>query len=130
MYMVTFGEFAYGEMLLIARFWLMKSRLNGSDNDMKYKDHKQHSNGFPNNIKHQRNSFIQIWYTTLSKWKPNTWKLVIQQHGNASLSQWSLLDLEIRRIWLFNYILVHNLCISHHHKTHIKFLIQIWYTTL
>ena len=38
-------------MVLIARFWLMKSILNGSNNDMKYKENKQHSNGFPNSIK-------------------------------------------------------------------------------
>ena len=30
----------------------MKSRLNGSDNDMKYKYHKKHSNIFTKIIKH------------------------------------------------------------------------------
>ena len=39
----------------------MSSRLNGSDNDMTCKYHRQHSNGFPNKIKHQKKFLLTNW---------------------------------------------------------------------
>ena len=78
----------------------------------------------------ERTSLIQIWYKTTSSLKPNPWKLVIQEHGNANLSHWTFLNFELQRIRSWNYRVIQNLWLPHNHQTYRKSLIQIWYTTL
>ena len=64
---------------------------------------------FPQHHQTQRITLIQIWYKTPSRLKPNSWKLVIQWHENASFSHMIFLDFEIKRIWKWNYISIHNI---------------------
>ena len=50
----------------------MKGGVKGSDKDLKYMDHINNKNGFPNSIKQYINPFIQVWYATHSVWESNT----------------------------------------------------------
>ena len=43
------------------------------------------------------------------KWKPNTWKLVIQEHGNASLSYMYFWYFELQSIWTWDYRAIHHI---------------------
>ena len=74
-------------------------------------------------------TLIQILYKTPSRLNPNTWKLVIQWHGNVIFSHMSFLDLNPHRIWKGNYRVIHHIYLSQHHQTHRRSIIQIWYKT-
>ena len=52
-------------MVLMALFWLVKGILNGSDNEMKFKENKNTFKWIPQKI--IEISFVQIWYTVISQ---------------------------------------------------------------
>ena len=52
---------------------------------------------------------IQIWYKTTSRLKPNPWKLVIQGHGNASLSYMYFYYFDLQSIWTWDYRAIHHI---------------------
>ena len=63
----------------------------------------------PQHNETERKFLIQIWYKTTSRLKPNPWKLVIQEHGNASLSYMYLWCFELHRIWKWDYRAIHHI---------------------
>ena len=63
----------------------------------------------PKHHQNQRKVLIQIWYKTTSILNPSPWKLVIQEHKNASLSYMYLWYLELWSIWIWYYRDIHNI---------------------
>ena len=78
---------------------------------------------------------IQIWYKLFPKWKPNTWKLVIQEHGNASFSYMDLWYFDLHIIWTEEYRDIHHIPnIGHqisstkckHHSNNYAINMRVW----
>ena len=73
-----------------------------------------------------RISLIQIWYKTTSRLKPKSMKTSDTMAWDASFQHRSFLQFELNSIWEWKYKVLNNIWLPQHHKTHIKFLIQIW----
>ena len=85
--------------------------------------------GYPNIIKLREKSSYKSDIKLLQDWIQNPWKLVMQWHENVRFSHISFLDLELNSIWELKCRVLNHIFLPKHHKTHIKFLIQIWYKT-
>ena len=60
-------------------------------------------------IKHMENSSYKSDIQLFPKWKPNTWKLAIQEHGNASLSYMDFWYLELQSICKEEWKYIHHI---------------------
>ena len=89
----------------------------------------------PQHRETHRKVLIKISYKATSILKPNPWKLVIQEHGNASLSYMYFWYFDLKRIWTWYYkAMNHVLNIGHqlystkrkHHSNKCTINMRVW----